>query len=132
MKEIRIAKERGQDLVEFAVALPVLLLLLLVIIDLGRITYAYSALHNAVREGARYGVIHYDDPSGVEDFARSYAIGLDNSLSALNISAVYSLTDETITVVGTYDFKTASPILRLIFNDDSFELRAVSLMLTEE
>jgi len=117
-------------MVEFAVALPILVLLLLIIIDLGRITYTYSTLHNAVREGARYGQIHFDDLTAVEDFARSYAIGLDPD--NLIITPVYSSAAETITVSGFYDFNTASPILRLISNEETYTLHAESRMQTEE
>ncbi len=45
---------RGQGLVEFALVLPLILLVIIVFIELGRIVYFYSALNNAVREGARY------------------------------------------------------------------------------
>ncbi len=45
---------RGQNLVEFAISLTVLLLLLAAIADLGRAFYTYVAVANAAREGARY------------------------------------------------------------------------------
>ena len=50
-------KTRGQSLVEMALTLPVLLLLILGFIDLGRAVYYYSALGNAVREGARFATV---------------------------------------------------------------------------
>jgi Flp pilus assembly protein TadG len=120
----------GQNLAEFAIVLPILLLILLVIFDLGRITYSYSALHNAVREGARYGVVHYTNTAGIESFARGYAIGLNQE--DLTITPVYNSGAETITVTGLYDFKTASPILRLILATDSYRLHAEAQMHTEE
>ena len=46
-------RQRGQELAEYALALPVILLILMSILDLGRVVYVYSALHNSVREGAR-------------------------------------------------------------------------------
>lgn len=48
-------RERGQSLVEMALAFPILLLLLAAIIDAGRAIDAYISITNAVREGARYG-----------------------------------------------------------------------------
>ena len=123
-------KQKGQNLAELAIALPLLILLLLIILDLGRITYSYSALHNAVREGARHGVIHYADTSGIEDYARTYAVGLNQD--DLTITPLYNAAAETITVTGLYEFKTASPILRLLFNTDSFTLHAETRMVTEE
>ena len=45
-------RSRGQALVELAIILPVLLLLMLAALDLGRIFYARIAVENAAREGA--------------------------------------------------------------------------------
>jgi len=45
----------GQALVEFALILPVFLLLLVMAIDFGRLFYTWIALHNAAREGANQG-----------------------------------------------------------------------------
>lgn len=47
----------GQSAVEFALVLPLILLLFLLFIDMGRLIYFHSALYNAVREGARYAVV---------------------------------------------------------------------------
>ncbi len=47
-------RERGAALVELAIILPVLIILVLGVIDLGRVFYSYEALVNATREGARY------------------------------------------------------------------------------
>ena len=49
-------RERGQSLVEFALILPILMALLLLTIDVGRLFYAYVGVTNASREGAAYAV----------------------------------------------------------------------------
>jgi Flp pilus assembly protein TadG len=49
--------ERGQSLVEFALILPVLMLLLLGVLDMGRAVADNIALNNAAQEGARYSVL---------------------------------------------------------------------------
>lgn len=51
---------RGQALVEMAIILPVLLLLLMVIIDFGRIFNSYLIISNASREGARMALVDYN------------------------------------------------------------------------
>src|SRR4026207_400283 len=48
----RRPRSRGQSLVEFALILPLLLIFLATILDLGRIYYANISLLNAAREGA--------------------------------------------------------------------------------
>lgn len=54
----------AQSLVEFALLVPLLMLILLGAIDLGRAFSAYVAITNAAREGARYGSAHFRDGSG--------------------------------------------------------------------
>jgi len=49
--------ERGQTLVEFALVFPLLMLMLLGVVELGRGIYYYNSLSNLAREGARSGVV---------------------------------------------------------------------------
>ena len=53
MRMLRTDRQRGQSLVEFALVLPIFLLMLFGLIDLGRIIYFNSTLSQAAREGAR-------------------------------------------------------------------------------
>ncbi len=55
--------ERGQALVEFALILVFLLMLIFVIIETGRVLFAWNAVQNAAREGARYGITGQFDPA---------------------------------------------------------------------
>lgn len=48
-------RSRGQALVEFALIVPVMLLLLVMAIDFGRLFFSYIQISNAAREGAAYG-----------------------------------------------------------------------------
>ena len=50
-------RRRGQSLVEFALVLPIFLLLIMGVIDAGRLVYMNSTLSNAAREGARTGAV---------------------------------------------------------------------------
>jgi Flp pilus assembly protein TadG len=49
---------RGQELVEFALVIPVLVLFLFGVLDVARIFHALIAVSNAAREGARYGMAY--------------------------------------------------------------------------
>jgi len=70
-------KEAAQGMVEFALILPILLLLVLGIIEFGRLLFFYSSIASASREGARYGsavgnvngVPRYSDCDGIRDAA---------------------------------------------------------------
>lgn len=54
-------RERGAAAIEFALILPLLLLVLAGIIDMGRLFYAQVVTSNAAREGARMSAIGYTD-----------------------------------------------------------------------
>ena len=49
-----LRKERGSQLVELAIVIPVLLVLMGTAAEFGRFYYTYSTLENAVRAGARH------------------------------------------------------------------------------
>ena len=76
MNRNQITKQRGQGLLEFALIVPLLILLLAGILDLGRVTYYYSATVNSAREAARYGIIFPLDISGIISTAQDSAFGI--------------------------------------------------------
>ncbi|MGA9398548.1 MAG: TadE/TadG family type IV pilus assembly protein [Anaerolineaceae bacterium] len=63
-KQTRPPRRKAQSLVEFALVLPILLLVLLGIIEVGRLIFFYASVFGATREAARYGTAAGDNPSG--------------------------------------------------------------------
>jgi hypothetical protein len=59
-------REAGQELVEFALILPLLLLLFFGIIEVGRLMLSYNTIANAAREGARYGIVDPTNTTGIQ------------------------------------------------------------------
>lgn len=59
-------KSRGQSLVEFALVLPLLLMLVLGAMDFGRLFYTKMVITNAAREGANYFAYHPGDITGMK------------------------------------------------------------------
>ncbi|QQE79449.1 TadE/TadG family type IV pilus assembly protein [Alicyclobacillus sp. SO9] len=53
----RYSREEGQSLIEFALVLPVLLLLLMGIVDFGRVLSAYLVVSQTARDAVRYASI---------------------------------------------------------------------------
>lgn len=53
----REGADAGQDLVEYALVLPIFLLLVLGVIEFGVLFYQYNVVANAAREGARAGIV---------------------------------------------------------------------------
>lgn len=75
----RVARngERGQALVEFALILPILLILLLGILDFGRAVAAYNSVSNGARSGARVAIVN-QDLDAIRDAVEAEAFGLSD------------------------------------------------------
>ncbi len=79
--DVKVLKSvRGQSLVELALIMPLLTLLVMGIIDFGRLFVMYSAVSNAAQEAVRYGVMTglggerpYLDCDGIAEAARHTA-----------------------------------------------------------
>lgn len=70
----RFVHHRAQAMVEFAIAAPILFLLLLGVIEVGRMIFLYASVTNASREAVRYGsAVGYDD-TGVIKYKHCLAI----------------------------------------------------------
>jgi Flp pilus assembly protein TadG len=63
-------RHKGQSFLELAIVLPLLLLVVFGVLDLGRVFFSTITLVNAAREGARYLTVYPDDVSN-SDFART-------------------------------------------------------------
>ena len=70
---------RGQAIVEFVIALPILLFVLFGIIEFARMVFAWMAVQNAARFGIRYAV--------TGEFNEIYCIEAGNLLGAAHVSA---------------------------------------------
>lgn len=72
---------RGQALSEFAIVIPIVLLLFVGLFDIGRAVYAYTTISNAAREGGRVLIVDQTQNSGVYRAQTEAA----NSATALGI-----------------------------------------------
>ncbi len=63
-------RDVGQALVEFALILPLLLLIILGILEFSRVFFVYVNLANAAREGTRYGMVNPSDYDGINQRVR--------------------------------------------------------------
>lgn len=114
IKQTPLHRERGQSLVEFAIILPVLLLLVLGVVDLGMGFKTYITLTNASREGVRWISIHPTDQSGARDRIADEAstMGLSEGLfleGGYEVSFSPNQSDydagEKVTVNVTHDYQ---------------------------
>ncbi|MCK4316567.1 MAG: thrombospondin type 3 repeat-containing protein, partial [Anaerolineae bacterium] len=140
---------RGQGLVEFALILPLLLLLMLGIIEFGYVFAAYSGLFNAAREGTRYGVVQPSDVSGIVSRTKGKIFLVDPN--AVDITVRYCcrprdadlddpskwFTDTAQVQIGdrvlvrlTYDLPTITPAIQPIVPTLHVETRAARTIST--
>jgi len=87
--------EKGQGLVELAIVIPVLVVIVVGLLDLGRAYFSVIIINNAAREGARYLSNHPDDRrsippySGTDAAALQEADGTIVSLDANDVDVTY-------------------------------------------
>lgn len=95
-------RSRGQGLVEFALALPIFLLVLFGLIDVGRGVFAANSLNNAAREAGRMAAVNQDKPT-------VWARGINQAqIISPNITVAYFLPPATPLQIpsipcGTFD-----------------------------
>lgn len=115
-------RERGQSLVEFALAIPVIFMLVFGLLNIGRAVQSYVALSGAVRDGARYATLFYDanktppSQTDVETYVKNAASSPIMSANGINvIISGYSTTQRDpssmVTITATYSFNLAGPFL---------------------
>jgi hypothetical protein len=64
-------RSTGQALVEFALVASLMFFLFFAIIEFGRFILYYHTLNNAVREGARYAIVHGSNSNAVHGWCES-------------------------------------------------------------
>jgi Flp pilus assembly protein TadG len=78
VRRFRRQRTRGQALVEFALVLPIFILILVGIFDLGRAVYAFNTVNNAAREAVRLAIVD-QNCDAIGQTAREHASSLDVS-----------------------------------------------------
>lgn len=106
----RRPRSRGQALAEFALTLPIFLILVFGMLDVGRAVYTYNTLTNAAREGARFAIVNQDETS-IADRTRQIAVGVGVDMTDPNLVAFYKKGPaEDVETNAACDGSTASPI----------------------
>jgi Flp pilus assembly protein TadG len=106
-QKLTLKSEQGQSLTEFALALPLLALLLFAVIQFGIVFNNYVTLTDATRAGARKGAVgrQLSNPQGAAVTAvRNSAVDLKQS--DLNVTVTSSwLSGADVTVTASYPYK---------------------------
>lgn len=116
MHTVKPIRLKGNALIEFAMALPILITIIAGMIDLSFLFYDKAVITNASREGARYGVVirspTYASTSAIQTYTQSYCANHLISFAAVpptaSVTATPSVTPPvpgaTLTVTVTYTY----------------------------
>lgn len=89
---------QAQAIVEFAIVLPILLLVLIGLLEVGRYIFIYSAATNASRNASRFAsAVGRDDVQGLTKFNYCYGI------RKVALDSVYLVPDSDVIVEINYD-----------------------------
>jgi hypothetical protein len=123
-------RNRGQALAEFGLVLPLLVLLLMIIFDFGRLIYAYNTVGNAARAGERTNVVD-QNTAVVQDRVMTTLLGLPPAGSAVAITWEPACTNPQPLKIGcmstvkvSYPWNPITPVISRIFGPVNVEASA--------
>ena len=137
--------ERGNAMIETAICLPILLLLMVGIFEVGRAYETWQVLTNAAREGARMSVTPNSDVATATALIRKYMADgqlVNSSTAAVTIDPNASMvvngatvTASQVTVDYPFQFIMLQPVARLVVpgtnTGSAITMRATALMRNE-
>ena len=118
------SRERGSAMVEAAITIPLLLVLMVGIFEMGRAFQTWQVLTNAAREGARMSVTPSSSQTTTTALIRQYMV--DGQLTKFATAAVVVNKGASINVNGTaisasavtvdypFEFIMLQPVVRLV------------------
>jgi Flp pilus assembly protein TadG len=132
--------ERGAELIEFAVVMPILIFIIAGIFEFGMMFRALEAITNAAREGARVGVLPGYNPPDVQTRVDAYlnAAGLTGTHTTTVTNQALAtgagtFTARSVNVSYPYQFVVLSGFAPLVGGGafGSINLTAAAIMRTE-
>lgn len=105
--------ERGQNLVEFAMIVPIFLLLVFAIVDFGMGFHAWISVTNAAREGARVGAVGADAAT-IEAKVRDTAGSLNDENLDVVITNAQGQPGEAVSVQVNYEYHLITPLSNIM------------------
>jgi len=106
--------ERGAAAVEFALLLPLLMLILFGVVEFGMIMYSREVITNASREGARTGIVQVTPkPTAgqIRAVVTNYltGTGINPATVAIAVAGAGLTAPNTLTVTVTYPYNFFAP-----------------------
>jgi Flp pilus assembly protein TadG len=124
-------QQRGDAIVEFVLVLPILLLLLFGILEVGRVVDAWIVVQNAAREGARSGALAPTTGAvnAAQNAARDYMQTAFSSRSDVDSTSVGTpvISSDAVSVTAQANIHIYTPFMQSILQS-SVPVRATAVM----
>ena len=105
--------ERGQSLVEFALLLPIFLILLFAIVDFGLGLNAWITITNSAREGARVGAVGAD-AAAITQKVQDTSGALELDKLTVTVTNAQGQPGGSVVVVVDYQYDLITPLSALM------------------
>jgi Flp pilus assembly protein TadG len=122
--------KKGAAVVEFALVVPILLLLVIGILEFGRVLHTYLVVVNAAREGARYAAVGISK-TDVIDKVKKACPAFDPSLLTIEVTGAQGPRGQPVTVKVTYPVDIVTPLFERVFSHNPFPVSAEAVMRLE-
>ena len=141
MKKRRVLRRRrgegGQAMLEFALVLPIFLLILCGILEFGWLFYNQLALNNICREGARYAVVstaENHETDGIQRHIENFiedTYPIDEIIVTVTYTKPLDPLSGDVVVHAQKEFHYLTPIFSSVTGEDSRTLTAQVVMKVE-
>ena len=105
--------ERGQAVAEFALIIPIFLLLVFAIVDFGMGFHAWITVTNSAREGARLGAVG-GSQTEIENEVYDTSSSLDPDQMSVLVTNAEGNPGESVVVDVEYDYQLITPLSSIL------------------
>ena len=132
MRTIRaiLKKKRGQAIVEFALILPVFILILLGIMEFGLVFHQYLVVTAASREGARVAALGGSDAETLT-MVNTSAVSINSGQLTTTITPANRVKGQTVSVQVTNPVTIRAPLIAQVFPQNPFPVTGTTIMRVE-
>jgi Flp pilus assembly protein TadG len=106
--------KKGQALVEFALIVPIFLILLFAIVDFGMGFYSWITVTNGAREGARLGAVLASQQEIEDRVYESVNLPNEDTHMTVTVTNAQGQPGESVAVKVDYDYDLITPLAGLV------------------
>lgn len=125
-----VRSNRGQTVVEFALILPVVLLLLGGMLEFGRVFHDYLVVTAAAREGARTAAVGSDNATVIST-VKEAASTIDRGSLTVGVTPSTRVRGESVTVKVTNKVPLIIPLISVFFPENPYPVSGTAVMRVE-